>query len=120
MSWENPENSETSPGAPAEHVKKSMPSLHPEQNQVPLSRHSEGRPLNAAEVKSVRSLERNLVEHEKKLADYKRDPYAYDNKGLLKAAPSDEVRQQIIQGRIRHLETEINAFQENIRKIIGG
>jgi hypothetical protein len=86
----------------------------------PLPKHADGRPLSTSEAKSVRSLEQNLAEHEKKLADYERDPYAYDNKGILKNAPNDEVRQRIIQGRIRHLETEINTFRENIRKIIEG
>lgn len=86
----------------------------------PLPTHADGRPLSTSEAKSVRSLEQNIAEHEQKLADYERDPYAYDNKGILKNAPNDAVRQQIIQGRIRHLETEINTFRENIQKIIGG
>jgi hypothetical protein len=91
--------------------------LHPDD---PLPTHADGRPLNSSEAKSVRSLEQNVAEHEQKLADYQRDPYAYDNKGILKNAPSDAVRQQIIQGRIRHLETEINTFRDNIRKIVDG
>lgn len=86
----------------------------------PLPRHADGSPLSTSEAKSVRSLEGNIAEHEQKLADYERDPYAYDNKGILKNAPNDAVRQQIIQGRIRHLKTEINTFRENIQKIIGG
>gem|GEM_PF-675067 len=61
------------------------------------------------------NLQRRLDEHRQKLSDYRRDPDAFDNQGLLKNAPSDEVRQRIIQGRIRHLEQEIRAFEKAIR-----
>jgi len=44
----------------------------------------------------------------------------FDNKGFLKNAPSDAVRQKIIQGRINHLQQEISTFQNNIQKILNG
>lgn len=43
-----------------------------------------------------------------------------DNLGYLDRAPSPEVRQRIIDGRIRHLENEIRAFQDQIDKLLGG
>ena len=40
--------------------------------------------------------------------------------GYLERAPSPEIRQRIIDGRIRHLESEINTFQDQIDKLLGG
>ena len=48
------------------------------------------------------------------------NPYAYDNLGILRDAPSQEIRDSIVQGRIRHLQHEINTFEDQIRKILGG
>ncbi|MEU6402613.1 hypothetical protein, partial [Streptomyces sp. NPDC046985] len=47
------------------------------------------------------------------------NPDAYDNKGYLKNAPNEEVRQRIIEGRAKHLRKEIQTFHENIAKING-
>ncbi|SEG68471.1 hypothetical protein SAMN02982929_03164 [Saccharopolyspora kobensis] len=76
--------------------------------------------LSPSDRRSVDSYERLIKEHEDKLDAYKRDPEAFDNKGILKNAPNDEVRQRIIDGRVRHLEKEINTFRENIDKIYKG
>jgi len=54
------------------------------------------------------------------LEAYNNDPDAFDNKGYLKGAPSNEVRQRIIDGRIRHLENEIKTFNKNINEIRNG
>lgn len=61
-----------------------------------------------------------IKEREEKLDAYKRDPEAFDNKGILENAPNDEVRQRIIDGRMRHLENEIRTFRDNIDKIYKG
>lgn len=50
---------------------------------------------------------------------YRANPDAFDNKGILKNAPSPEVRQRIIDGRIAHLEREIKAFDSQVDKIRG-
>ncbi|PKW18648.1 putative T7SS-secreted protein [Saccharopolyspora spinosa] len=76
--------------------------------------------LSQSDRRSVESYERLIKEHEDKLDAYKHDPEAYDNKGILKNAPNDEVRQRIIDGRVRHLEKEIQTFRENIDKIYKG
>lgn len=73
--------------------------------------------LSKAELKAVSSLEKNISEHQQKLKDYLADPMKFDNKGVLKNAPSDEVRDKIIAGRVKHLEKEIKTFGENIQKI---
>lgn len=78
------------------------------------------RGLTAAQGRSVRSLQTNIAEHEAKLAAYIDDPFAFDNLGYLANAPTPQIQQSIIQGRIRHLETEISTFADNIRKITGG
>jgi len=67
--------------------------------------------------KSIRSLENRVVEHEKKLQDFVANPDAYDNKGFLKNAPSPEVRESIIRGRVNHLTKEIQGWREQIGKL---
>lgn len=59
--------------------------------------------LTASEQRAVRSLEKQISEHQDKLAAYRADPDSFDNKGLLENAPTPEIRQRIIDGRIRHL-----------------
>ena len=81
---------------------------------------SEVRELTSSEQRSVRSLQRNIEGHETKLAQYKANPDAYDNQGILKNAPTPEIRQRIIDGRVRHLETEINTFRKQVNDILGG
>jgi RHS repeat-associated protein len=83
---------------------------------TPLSTSTgSGLPRSSSQIlKSIRSLEQRIQEHELKLQQYIDDPYAFDNQGLLRNAPSEEIRQQIIQGRINHLRTEIDGFREQI------
>lgn len=76
--------------------------------------------LTTAQQKSIRSYERLIESHRSKLEAYKADPDAFDNQGRLAGAPSPEIRQRIIESRIRHLEGEIKTFQDNIDKIRGG
>ncbi len=68
---------------------------------------------------SIKTLKARLAEHQQKLADYKANPDAFDNQGILRKAPSPEVRQRIINGRIKHLEDEIRAFAKAIRDLGG-
>lgn len=81
---------------------------------------SVARTLTAAEQRSVASLQRQVAAHTEKLGAYRANPDAYDNLGFLERAPSPEIRQQIIDGRINHLETEMRGFQDQIDKILGG
>jgi len=76
--------------------------------------------LSASAQRSVRSLEQRLFEHREKLDAFRRNPDLFDNKGFLKNAPSSEVRQRIIDGRIRHLENEISNFEQQIRDLLSG
>lgn len=73
--------------------------------------------LSPEEQKSLRSLRQRLREHEAKLDAYRRNPDAFDNKGYLRNAPSPEVRKRIIEGRIKHLEGEIQNFRRQIESI---
>jgi len=77
-----------------------------------------GTNLTKSQQKSIRSLGKRIAEHQKKLSDYKANPGAFDNKGILQNAPNEKIRQQIIDKRIQHLEKEIKTFQNNINKII--
>lgn len=68
--------------------------------------------------KAISSFENQIIKHEAKLVEYMKDPMKFDNKGFLKNAPSEEVRQKIIQSRIKHLHKEIQTFRDNIQIII--
>ena len=77
---------------------------------------------NANCAKSISSLEARIAEHQAKIAAYKRNPDAFDPKGFLENAPTPEIREQIIRGRIKHLETEVRGWQkqiEDLRKEMG-
>ncbi|MEU0956940.1 polymorphic toxin-type HINT domain-containing protein [Streptomyces niveus] len=84
-----------------------------------LVHNSNGGDLTPEQLKSIESYQKLIEEHELKLRDYLANPDAYDNKGFLKNAPSEEVRQRIIDGRTRHLRKEIQTFHENVAKITG-
>ena len=76
--------------------------------------------LTKSELKAISSFEKQISSHEDKLQKYIADPFKFDNQGILKNAPSDAVRQKIINSRINHLNHEISTFQNNINKIING
>jgi RHS repeat-associated protein len=65
-------------------------------------------------VRGTPKQRRALVEHLDKLEKYKANPDAFDNKGFLKNAPSQQVREKIVRGRIKHLEDEIRAIRKAI------
>jgi hypothetical protein len=73
-----------------------------------------------SELKSIASLKQRITEHVIKLGEYRANPAAHDNLGLIAQAASSEVRESIITGRIAHLEREIAAFQKGIADILGG
>jgi len=73
-----------------------------------------GTTLSNSDIRTIRSQQGIISEHRDKLAKYKANPDAYDNKGHLKNAPNDKIRQKIIDRRIKHLNDEINAAQKNI------
>jgi len=49
--------------------------------------HLHGRSLTPEQLKSIRSFEARITEHQAKLEAYKADPWAYDNQGILERAP---------------------------------
>jgi len=67
-------------------------------------------------LKSQRSFEDLIREHQQKLDDYLRDPDAFDNKGLLRVA-SPEIREKIIQGRTNALRKQLRKQQGELEKI---
>ncbi|MEM7052017.1 MAG: RHS repeat-associated core domain-containing protein, partial [Acidobacteriota bacterium] len=73
----------------------------------------------AKSPKSTRGLQRQLESHKKKLADFKRNPDKFDNKGFLRKA-SPERRKKIIEGRIKSLERQIENFEMQIKNQAGG
>lgn len=76
--------------------------------------------LTTSQQRSLRSLQSQVETHQAKLDAYRANPDAYDNLGILERAPTPEIRQSIIDGRIRHLETEIRTFQDQFDKLLGG
>lgn len=76
--------------------------------------------LTKSQLRSINSLEKQIIRHQEKLSEYVKSPAKFDNKGILEKAPNEKIRNQIIQSRIRHLEKEIKTFQDNISKIRNG
>lgn len=74
--------------------------------------------ISKNDYKAAKSNYQRMVEHVKKLEKYKENPLKFDNQGLLKNAPNDQIRQKIIESRVAHLEQEIQTFYNNIVKII--
>jgi len=74
--------------------------------------------LSKEDYKSAKSNYNKMTEHIDKLEKYKQNPMKYDNQGLLKNAPNEQVRQKIMSTRISHLEREIQTFYNNIVKIL--
>ena len=83
------------------------------------SRNSNGSSMTESQImKAMRSLQDRMAEHEAKPQAYIDDPDAYDNKGLL-GRVSEQIREQIIQARIRHLQNEINNYRNQIERLDG-
>ncbi|MEM6766207.1 MAG: RHS repeat-associated core domain-containing protein, partial [Bacteroidota bacterium] len=66
--------------------------------------------------KSENSFQSLVKEHEKKLEDFKQDPDKFDNKGKLKDA-TPEIREKIINGRIKKLEKDIQKQKNELKKV---
>jgi RHS repeat-associated protein len=75
-----------------------------------------GTELSKQAQKGIRSLEKQIVKHEKKLADFKKNPTVRPG---MEHLPEDVIRKQQAR-RIQHLEEEIRAFKENIEKLKQG
>lgn len=65
---------------------------------------------------SKKSYESLIEEHTQKLKDYKANPDKFDNLGKLKNA-TPEMREKIIQGRIKELEGQITKQKGELNKI---
>jgi hypothetical protein len=72
--------------------------------------------LSKEAQRGIRSLEKQIAAHEKKLADFKANPTV--RPGM--EGQSREVIEAAQQSRIRHLEKEIQTFRENIEKLKEG
>jgi hypothetical protein len=77
------------------------------------------RQLSASEIRAIRGLEKQIKEHQAKLKDYRSNPYAFDNKGMLSKV-SPETRNKIVESRMRSLENQINTFKKDIKNIKSG
>ena len=60
-------------------------------------------------------LRKQLVAHERKIREFKANPHAHDSAGLLARSPPER-RDQIIQGRIRKLERQIQSFRRQLEE----
>ncbi|WP_209332959.1 hypothetical protein [Lunatimonas salinarum] len=74
--------------------------------------------LSPAQYRAAKSLYRQALEHTKKLREFIKNPHAFDNAGhLTRNAGNPQIQQQIINGRVNHLQHEINTFYKNILKL---
>ncbi len=78
-----------------------------------------GSPRTPAEIrKSIRQAEMNIEEHTQKIQKYLQNPDANDNLGFLANAGDDAaLRQKIIDGRIKHLNREIETWRREITRL---
>ena len=67
-------------------------------------------------LKSQKSYQQLIEEHQQKLLDYVANPDAYDHQGLLTNAPPG-LRQKIINGRVKSLQKQINKQTGELEKI---
>lgn len=72
--------------------------------------------LTTQQQKAIRSLEKQIAKHEKKIQDFKDNPTVRPG---MENLPKEVIQKQQ-QRRIQHLETEINTFKNNIDKIKRG
>ena len=68
------------------------------------------------QLKSIKSLEKQIQKHQQKPDDFKTNPTV---KPGMENLPKDVIKKQQ-QARIKHLEMEINTFKKNIEKIKNG
>ncbi len=66
--------------------------------------------------KSRRSFIKLIEEHEKKLLEYRTDPFANDNLGKLKNQPP-EIQRKIIEGRIDEVERQLKGQRLNLKRV---
>jgi hypothetical protein len=77
--------------------------------------------LSRQDLSSIESLEARAAEHETKLAEYRADPWRFDNQGhLARNRHRPDVIQRIVEGRVRHLEQEIRNFRQQIQALRSG
>lgn len=77
------------------------------------------RQLSASEIRAIRGLEKQIKEHLANLKDYRSNPDAFDNKGMLSKV-SHEARSKIVDSRIRSVENQTNTFKNDIKNIKSG
>jgi len=75
--------------------------------------------LSPSQTRAINGLRKQIVEHKRKLKDFKRNPDAHDNKGILKGK-DPKTREAIIKARIRNLENQIKTFKKDIEDIKSG
>jgi RHS repeat-associated protein len=76
------------------------------------------KPKKENREKDIKSLEKQISIHKKKLENYIKNPDKYDNKWFLqKAWANTDLRNKIINSRIKHLKKEIQNFKNNIKKL---
>ena len=69
--------------------------------------------LSKESERGIRSLEKQIAKHERKIADFKANPTVRPG---MEGLPKEAIEAQQ-KARIRHLETEIKTFRENIEKL---
>lgn len=74
--------------------------------------------LSKQEIKSIKTYKKLIIEHQSKLTKYSINPSKYDNTGILKNAPTQQIRNNIIESRKQHLKHEIKTFHKNINNIL--
>lgn len=76
-----------------------------------------GKQFSSPILNGIKSLRNQIAKHRKKLDDYRKNPDAFDNLGLLKKAKTQAERDRIIIGRIDKLKKEIDTLEKEVAKL---
>ncbi len=63
---------------------------------------------------STRGITKQLIDHQQKLMQYIKNPSSMDNKGFLKNAPTQQIRDQVYTARVQNLVHQINNYYQQI------
>ena len=72
--------------------------------------------LSTAQRRSVRSLRKQVAKHQQEIADFKANPTVRPG---MENLPKEMIEAQQAR-RVQHLETEVQTFANNIRRILQG
>ena len=75
--------------------------------------------LGPSQKRAIEGLKKEIKNHQQKLKEYQKNPYAKDNKDFLKGKTKEQ-QKKIISTRIENLKHQIKTFKKDIKAIESG